>query len=589
MILDQGAEGGDRQKSLGEYLALLRRRKVPLLSCALLILTASLALAAGLPAIFESTATILVEQQEIPKDLVASTVTGYADQRLQVISQRVMTSANLLGIVKRYNLYEEELARQPPEVVIEMTRNSIRMEPVSADVRDPTSGRPGKATIAFTIAFEHERPDVAQKVANELVSLYLNENIKTRTAVAKEASTFLATEAERLKTGVADLEAKLAEFKEKNAGKLPELQSLNMELMDRADRELLEVDRRISSLEERRIYLQSQLAQISPVTRVYSESGERILGPKDRLKVLEAEYLTLSAKYSPTHPDVLSAKKQIEALQHETGGTSAQREIETRLNGKRGELAELRTKYSAEHPDVKGLERDIASLESDLARTPVVRAPVSQEPPDNPAYIQLQADLAAANTEMVAMNLRRRKLEERLADFEQRLLGAPQVEREYRALLHDHETSVAKYQEISTKQMAAQVSQSLESEQKGERFTLIEPPQLPVNPSRPNRTLIVLLGALLAFGSGVGAAAIAESIDSTIRGRAGIIAIVGVSPLAVIPYVATAAEVRGHALGQALAAAGVILTLLLALMAVHVFIEPLDVLWFIVLRKLGLA
>ena len=188
----------EQGRSLLEHAAVLRRRRCAFAVCALLVLAVAVALALLLPSRYRSQATILIEQQEIPQEMVRSTVTSFADQRIQLISQRVMTSANLLEVMRRYDLFDEERRTLGTEHVVELMRDSIEFSMVSAEVVDPRSGRPTEATIAFTVAFESDTPRRAQAVANELASLYLNENLKTRTRLAADASDFLAEESQRL-------------------------------------------------------------------------------------------------------------------------------------------------------------------------------------------------------------------------------------------------------------------------------------------------------------------------------------------------------------------------------------------------------
>ena len=208
----------------------------------------SVAVAVLLPSVYKSTATILIEQQEIPADLVRSTISSYADQRIQVISQQVMTRANLMRIVEKYNLYPSYRASKTTEEMLERLAKDIKLDILKADVIDQRSGAKTNATIAFSLSYEGETPAVAQRVANELVTLFLSENLKNRQQKTAETSTFLADEAAKLSEHCRRHEAKLAAFKAKNMGRLPELVQLNMQLRDRADNEIKEVDRQISAL-----------------------------------------------------------------------------------------------------------------------------------------------------------------------------------------------------------------------------------------------------------------------------------------------------------------------------------------------------
>jgi succinoglycan biosynthesis transport protein ExoP len=363
------------------------------------------------------------------------------------------------------------------ETVIKELRDDVHLETVNAEVRDPRSGRAQEATIAFTLSYESQSPKLARNVANELVSLYLNENLKNRTEAAVETSQFLAEEAQKLAAKVSELEKKLADFKEHNAGKLPELIQLNLQLLNQTENELREAERQIRSFEEREVYLRGQLALLSPYNTLYTETGQRILGPADRLKVLQTEYLGLASRYAPNHPDIVRLRKEIEALKLETGPGDLRGEIETQLKGLQAELATARKRYSKDHPDVKRLIRTVTGLEEDLRKAPVLKpAPIALTDADNPAYIQLKAQLEASTTELATLRAKKQELKTKYASYNTLLAQTPQVEREYLALTRDYESAVAKYKEVTAKQMEAQLAHSLEAEHKGERFTLSSRP-----------------------------------------------------------------------------------------------------------------
>ncbi len=572
-------------KGLQDYIAIFKRNKHKMLLIMLGLFLVSIIVALTWPPTYKSTAIILIEQQEIPQDLVRSTVTSYADQRIQVISQRVMSSANLKKIIKKYKLYQDEIKKDPISVVVEEMREDIRLDMVSADVVDPISGRPTQATIAFTLSFEHESPKQAQQVANELVNLYLSENLKRRSEIASEATSFLAIEADKLNQQITILETDLAIFKEKNASSLPELQQLNMNLMDRTEQQIMDTDRQINSLNERILYLEAELVQIEPNMSIYSATGERIYGSQDRLKSLQAEYVGLKARYSSTHPDVLKMKKEISALEKEVGGISKE-EIVTQLKDKRGELATLTEKYSSEHPDVKKLRQIVSNLQAELKQP--VRKTVVNTKPDNPAYIQLQAQLNAARADLRAMRGSKDKLLDKVDNYQEGLLKAPQVEREYFDLTRNYDNAVLKYREVKAKQMEADMAQAMEKDRKAERFSLIEPPLFPEKPDKPNRLVITFLGFILSIGSALAYALLKESMNSYIYGSKGLLAATGASPLVVVPYIENDEDLEKAKLLKRKViyfsiAAFVILPLLF-----HFIIMPLDVLWYVINRKLGI-
>jgi succinoglycan biosynthesis transport protein ExoP len=575
----------EQTKELRDYLDAFRRRKISILVTIGAFFAISLAVALLWPPTFRSTATILIEEQEIPSDLVRSTITSFAEQRIQSISQRVMTRANLGQIIDKYDLYRSERRRKTMEEILESMRKDIKVETISADVIDPRSGRPTPATIAFTLSYDGERPDVTQKVASELTNLYLNENLKNRTEKASETNEFLSAEAERLGQHISELETKLAAFKEKNIGRLPELNQFNLSVMDRTERELNDVNNQLQSLADRKFYLDGQLAQIDPQSTMIGSDGQKIMDPATRLKALRSEYVAAQAKYAPDYPDVVRLKREIEALEKQTGNVDSSSEQAKDLARLRAELAEARSKYSDDHPDVIRLTKAVAAQEAALKKDPLPEKEAAKEKPDNPAYLTLQAQLEGVKTEIQAATAHREELKAKLANLEKRIQQAPEVERGYLALTRDYENSIKRYQEIKAKQMEAEVGEQLEKERKGERFSLIDPPQLPEEPVRPNRPAIIILGFLLSVFGGVGYAAVAENIDPSIRGARGVEAVVDAPPLAVIPYIKNRTDALRLKRTRKFVVAGFIAGLIVLAVIAHLMWTPLDVLWFKGLRK----
>ena len=566
------------------------KRRLPLGLMALAsLLLITIGAALGLPSVYQSRAIILIEQQEIPQDLVRSMVTSFADQRIQVISQRVLTNANLIAIIEKYNLYAKDRKDKPLETIVEEMREDVAVTPISADVVDPKQGRAVQATIAFDLSYQSEHAETAQRVANELVSLFLNENLRQRQETSTQTLNFLTEEGEKLRKQVADVEERLAKFKERNHDQLPELQNINLEMKNRFESDIRQIDNQISSLEQQRVYLESELAQQQPNSMLYSTTGERILGSPDRLKVMETEFTQLAARYSAAHPDVVSKRRELEALRAEVKHKDDGSELAIRLKDGRAKLASAREKYSADHPDVKRMGREVASLEAELAKSNASAPPVPVNAlPDNPAYIQLKARLEATNSDLRASRAQRGSLGAEITALQLAQTKAPEVEREYRTLTRDYEVAQSKYHEVLSKRQEAELSNNLESEKQGERFTLIEPPVVPQKPSKPNRLAIGLLGGVLAFAGGIGSSTLAEALDQRVYGRAAVLRLLGVPPLAVIPNIDSTSSLRRRKRNWMLALAGALLALALLAIGLHLFYKPLDVLFFVIARKLGL-
>ncbi len=582
--------------SLAELLTIARRRLRPALIAFGVGLALTLLLAFFWPARYQSTATILIEQQELPTELVRSTVTSYADQRVQVISQRVMTTQTLLDIIRRYDLYPRQRNRESRETLITHMRDDIAVKMISADVIDPRSGRPTSATIAFTVAYSNAAADQAARVANELTTLFLNENLTTRTKLADDAATFLEGEADRVSRHIADLESQLAAFKAKHTEELPELEQLNMTLMDRTSQDLDQTEVRKSSLEQQEVYLEAQLAQLKPNSAIFSDSGERILSTADRLKSLRSQLASAKALYAPDHPDIARLSREIAGLEKEDPQDVDVNDLRRQFEDARTQLADATQKYAPDHPDRVRLQREVDSLQKDLD---AAIAKQKSQPADgsgvhdadNPAYIQIQSQLAATRGELVSLAEQQTRLREQLKEYQHKITAGPQIEKEYRELTRDYENARAKYAELRSKQGEATVAKNLESDRKGERFELIEPPLVPQEPVSPNRTLLVILGIVLSIGLAVGCGALTESLDGTVRGRRDLMSLVaGAAPLAIIPRITVDGPVsRRPWLRRALIAGGVIVTLALMAALVHFFYRPLDVLWFVFQRRIGLG
>lgn len=567
-----------------------------------LILATSIAFALGLPAVYKSKATILIEQQEVPQDFVRSLVTSFAEQRIQVIRQKLLSTRNLIKHIEKYDLYTQERRVSSIDGVVAKMRENIDLEMISANVVDP-SGRARTATIAFSLSFVDKSPKIAQTLTNELVTLFLNENIKNRSESAIEASSFLATEGDKLRNTIATLELKLAEFKERNGKYLPELAALNVQMLHKVESEVAEVKRLISDMQERKVYLMAELSQQPEIMDEQFSNPNYIpptfsaSGPTDpdvRLQTLQAEYLAATSKYSAGHPDVSRLKREIDSLQVQSGSTGGNNvALDNRISEVQAKLASARERYSADHPDIKRFQSELSAL--DVQRTASVTKPNKRrvlpfyiKSRKNPAYVTLKSQMEAGDTEIKSLQAKLILLDEKFEDYSTRLTKTPQVEREYKNLIRDYESAQKKYKDITEKELEAQLAQSLESERKGERFTLIEPPILPEEPFKPNRIAIAFLGLVFSLAGGLGAATIAEVMNDSVRGRQGVLEMLGEPPLAVVPYIITVDDTRKRILHRSFLIFGTLMALIVASVLIHFYVMPLDVLWFRSLRRVGL-
>lgn len=580
----------DAGKSLSDYLGILRRRRGLIGGVFALLFVIAAVVSVALPPVYRSTATILIKEQEIPQEFVRSTVTSFADERIQVISQQVMTRSTLLDLVDKYGLYGNARQKETSEDILDRMRRDIKLTPISAEVTDRRSGSPVKSTIAFSLSYDSEVAANAQKIANELTTLYLNENVKNRQQKAAETTLFLDGELERVTEHISESEQKLAEFKARNQGKTPDLSLSNQMSSERVNAEVQRIERELNFLEERKSSLEAQLADTKPTTPVVGNGGT-ILEPEDRLKALQLQLTSLTGIYSEDHPDVKRLRREIAKLKVETGLQDDATDRENKLLQLQQQISLLRQKYSDDYPDVVQLKRAFAALDQAVrtgADAPEGRASEIRQArkPDNPVYLNLKSQIETTSAQIQSLRTERQEMRAKRELLDLRVSQSPEVEREYLELVRDLDSSRARFRELRDKQMQAQVAEQLERGRKAERFTLIEPPIFPEKPYRPNRAVILMMGALLALAGGIGAAALRESIDQTVHSARDVVRVMQVPMLAVLPALPSPVLLRRRSRLRWIVAAGALVLAAVALAGFHNFVMPIDVAWYSLLRRL---
>lgn len=574
--------------TLRDRMQSIRRHKSAMLIAFVVTLVVSVALAIGLPPTYRAKSTILLEQQEIPQELVRSSITTFADQRVQIISQRVMTAPNLMAIIERYHLYPSD-AGKPRETLVEKMRDAIALKMISANVMDPRSGHPVQANIAFTLSYDNRSAALSERVANELTSLYLNENLSLLTKNAAQTTSFLTSEEQRINQEIERLAAKLSEYKRKHVDTLPELSQANFQGYERTQLDVRETRSRLLALDQQRILLEAQLAQLSPTSQIYTETGQRIMSPADRLKTLRADLASLKARYGPDHPDIARTEREIAGLETAVAADGPGNDLRRQLDDAKGQLAAARERYTEDHPDVQRLERTVDSLQKQLdANVTPERSKAVRDNADNPVYVQVRGQLDSLRFEAASLSRLEAEQRAKLEDYERRMSQAPEVEKEYRELVGEYASAQLKLQEVTAKRMEAQLSQNLDTEGKGQRFTLIEPPSMPEKPVSPNRPLLLLMGLVLSLLAAFVTLIVRDSADRSVRSVADLTRIVDVTPLAAIPHVETKAEVARRSRAVKLWWSGTLATMVLTALLLHLLLAPLDVLWASLLQRLGI-
>ncbi|MCR4309335.1 MAG: Wzz/FepE/Etk N-terminal domain-containing protein [Deltaproteobacteria bacterium] len=506
-----------------------RRRKREIFLPALGVFALAAVVAFALPRTYKSTTTVLIEEQEVPREYVAGNIASFADQRLQSINQRIMSSTMLLDLISRFRLYADLKDKVPVDEIVAKMRKAVKFNTISADVVDPRTGRPAQATIAFSVSYEGRNPETVQRVANELASLYLEENLKTREKQSSETSKFMEDEMKVLQARLAALDAKMSTYKKKNLTSLPELAQLNQQAFDQVDRDISRMDDQLRTLREREGYLQEQIANVP---------RDLPLQEKESLKELRLRLIDLKSRFSDEYPDVVKTKAAIQDLE---------RQMKEKWGGASGDR------------------------------------------PDNPAYITLSSQLAGVQSEIGSIKRQIGELRKKRDDYRKRIEASPHVEEGYKGLLVERGSLQAKYDDLNRKTMDAKVAQGLEKEQLAERFSIIDPARLPEKPDSPNIPAILLIGLVLGMGAGVGMAAVRESGDDTVRSPDDLVKIAGGLPvLASVPVIVTAVD-EGLRKGRTVKfAAATALVLVAGILLFHFFVMDLDVVWAKVVRRLSI-
>lgn len=569
----------NNQLDIGYLKGVVRRRYKGSILVFLLILVGAGALAFSLPPIFKSATKILIESQQIPEAYVQTNTSIYVEERLQMISQQVMSRPKLMGVIEQFNLYPEMLERQTTEEVLEKMREDIKLETVSTSVVDPRTGRSSAATIAFSLSYEGRNPAVVQKVASVLASLFVEEDLRAREKITSATTDFLEQEANNLKEQIRILEERISNFKKAHMGELPEHAQVSLQAISRLEGEVDQIDTKLRNLQEQKIYMQGELANVDPLVPVITSEGKVAMNPKERLKTKRLELITLQSTVTEKHPDVKRLKREIEELEQQIGESDDSVAKIRRLSELEGELAVMEAKLGPQHPDVIKLSRQVAALSKEVDALVTVRAKteISEQKPDNPAYINLMTRVAAVDTEMQGLRRERQKFLAKIEEYHAKIEKTPVVEKEYNQLTRDYQSAKVKHDEIVAKLLTAKVAKGMEETQRGERFTIMEPAGLPEKPYKPNRIAIFLIGIVLALGASVGIAATQEAMDTSVKTSDELTGLIHAPVFTVVSLVKTKEERRAGQVKLAITALTCVGLIVVAVALFNHFVMPLDI------------
>jgi len=457
----------------GEVVRILGRRSWLIVLPFAVGLSAVPVLARLVPEQYRSETMILVIPQRVPDMYVKSTVTAKVEDRLPSISNQILSRSRLERTINDFNLYAGQRANGIMEDIVQRMR---------ADISVQLEGQE-----SFRVSYVSSDPQMAQKVAARLASLYIEENLRDRENLAEETNLFLESQLNDAKDRLIEHEKKLEVYRRRYAGELPSQLDSNLQAIRNAQMQLMSVSESINRARERRLLIERQLVDLDTVPVVASQPAPPPPAP------------------DPSAPPTTA--RQLEIMQ-------------TQL-----ELQRLR--YTADHPDVRNLERTIRDLQArlkleDAARRPP--EPAKQEPPSSAELARqkrrrdLQAELDIIDHQLAAGQSEEGRLKQAMAAYQTKVEVVPTRESELVELTRDYSTLQVAYANLLTKREESKIAANLERRQIGEQFRILDPAALPERPyNQQKRITTMASGAVAGLLLGLLLVGFLEYRDNSLR------------------------------------------------------------------------
>lgn len=499
----------NRELTMDDYLAMLRRRAKLILIPALLAPLVGFLVSYSFPPRYTSQSLILVEGQKVPEAMVQPVVSQDLTARVATLQQQVLSQTKLMPVVQR--LYPGRNSDQDGEI-IDNIRANMSVEPVVTDLSQigTAKKKPGAQSSpvpGFYVKYTAPGAREAQQVCNELTTLLVDENLKSIQDAARGTSDVLSRGLEDAKRKLDDMDAKLADFKKQNGGQLPGEEDSNMKILAGLNTQMDAETQALNRAQQDKSYTESVLAQQLGAWR----SSQMSTNPQTlekQLSDLQAELLQLQARYTNDHPDVMKTKADIAEVKKK--------------------LAEV-NKASSESTDT-------ATDKGSAMEPPEIRQLRTQ--------VHQYSDVIAATTRDQA------RLQKQIAQYQSRITLSPAIEEQYKALTRDYENQQKTYQDLLVKKSSADLTVNMNNQSEGERMFPLNPANLPDSPSFPNRLLFAGggLGAGLALGMIL--TIWLEFRDTSIRTEADAEAALGLPMLVAVPWVGAAVAPESNGNGK---------------------------------------
>ncbi|MGQ9695974.1 MAG: GumC family protein [Thermodesulfobacteriota bacterium] len=509
--------------SLNDYMAIGLRRKWYIIVPFIAAIFISFGVYKYLPKIYRATTLILVQPQRVPEAYVRPTITSSIGERLNTISQEILSRTRLEKIIQEFNLYPEFRKKAPMEEVIENMRKAIEVNVQQRPSRQETQN-------TFTISFEGESPHTVMMVTNKIASLFIEENLKVREMQAESTAAFLTKELSNIEEQLIKKEEEIRKFRQRHMGQLPQQLDANLRILERLQQQLKTTNDGIKAAEDRIIILQSQIEQLKrpePAPVMAEGQGETTQGPvviaRERIpedpiitqwNQLKRELESARARYTENHPDVISLKRKI-----------------ANIEPKAKEILKMQEEMLAAQE-----QEALARAQTQMPSRPSQRVAARQvDPMVERLILQYTEQYNAALLEAKRLREEERKLKEQINLYQTRVEETPKREQELLLLTRDYDLLKANYQSLLDKKIQAQMAESLERKQQGEQFKILDPARLPEKPVKPDRNRIMLIGAFIGLIAGLGLAWLRESMDQSFHSEADVESYLNLPVIAVIP------------------------------------------------------
>jgi polysaccharide chain length determinant protein (PEP-CTERM system associated) len=498
----------NRELTMDDYLAMLRRRMKVILIPALLAPLAGLGVSYVFPAKYMSTSEVLVTPPKIPDMVVQQVFSEDLTQHITTIAQQVLSPAKLRPMVERQGLAK---GGQSVDDVIANIQASMNIQPVPdiSELGATVKKKPGQNSSpvpGFNVNYTASTAREAQQICTELTSMLLEEDLKSREDATQGTTMFLTKQVEEAKQNLDDLDKKLAAFKDQHIGQLPGDEDNNLKILMGLNSQLDANTQSLNRATQDKAYTESLLTQQLAAWKS-SESANNPQTLQQQLSQLQSQLIDLQARYTDDHPDVIKTKADIAEV--------------------RKKLAEINNPAAT---------ADNANEKESASEPPEIRQLRLQ--------IHQYGDLIAQSTRD------QKKLEQEIAVYQSRVASSPAIEEEYKELARDYDNAQKVYQDDLAKQSTSKMATQAEQQQQGEQMALLNPATLPDAPSFPVRPYFAGGGLGAGLVLGIGVALWLELRDKCIRTEADAEAALELPMLVAVPWVVETAPGNGNGNGK---------------------------------------